>query len=574
MPVGSAIAGLTFRAGAGRFVNEARPETFLDASIPVRGALAASELTCVGSATPGAMPVGDSGNPFAGYDNCLDGSIPSSRQRIGYLLADNWKPASTWRGNVGLSVQLRNQLTFSMDFILSRTGRISSAVPVNLATAPAFNAPLEGNRPVFQALDTVAMNAAFATGIPRLSDPAIGRVNELVSNLHSRSRQLLVSAQYWTLTGVLLHAQYAWTKSIDQVGGLVSSGGDPRNPEEGTASLSPTHVITLEAFRRLGSHLSGSLTGRLQSGIRYTPIVAGDINGDGFSNDRPYIFAPDQIADAGLRNGLTSLLATAPAAARKCLQRAVGRIIGRNSCVGPWAGHLDGQLSTSLGSRSSLRLDVLNIAAAADRMLHGANRMHGWGGFGLTDELLYTIAGFDPATRMYHYQVNPSFGSTRATQAFDNPFAIRVSVLVSFGRDASAQQLSIDSSRATHPTYEQLLDRYVSRYPNAALDLLDVADSIALRQPQRDSLQKLARAFDGTMRIVWSPVARAIHAHPNEITALSRQIRATRTPAATNYEAYRILILAVLDPNQIARLPQWPRFDLAENALRSMGLRP
>ena len=45
------IAGLTFRGGAGRFVNEPRPEQFLNASIPVTGPHAGSELDCAGLTT-------------------------------------------------------------------------------------------------------------------------------------------------------------------------------------------------------------------------------------------------------------------------------------------------------------------------------------------------------------------------------------------------------------------------------------------------------------------------------------------------------------------------------------------
>lgn len=570
----SPIAGLTFRGGVGRFVNEARPDRFLPASIPVSGVLAASELNCVGDATPPLVLAGDRDGPSTGPTSCLDGAMPSPQQRLGYLLADDWKPASTWRGNVGIAVQTRQQLTLTADFILSRTGRISSIAPLNLAHDAAFVLPLEENRPVFQSLDTVAANAAFATGIPRLRDPSLGRVAELASNLRSRSRQLLVGAQYFTLTGFLLNVQYAWTKSDEEVSMFASSAGGSRGVEWGPSALSPTHVVTVEAFSRIGSRLAGSLTGRLQSGIRYTPVVSGDINGDGLANDRPYIFTPAGASDSALPIGFASLLSSAPRGARECLQRAIGRIIGQNSCVGPWETHLDGQLRMSLGSRSGLQLEVLNITAAADRVIHGANDLHGWGGFGVPDALLYTVTGFDPATRHYRYQANQSFGSSRVTQAVDNPFAIRLSFVFSFARDPSAQQLSIDSARVGHPTYDQLVNRYVSRYPNAALDLLEVADSIALRQPQRDSLRELARTFDATMRTIWSPVARAIKDHPNEIAVQSHRILAARTPAAINYKAYRALIIAVLDQNQLARLPTWPRFDLAENALQVMGLLP
>jgi hypothetical protein len=570
----SSIAGVTFRAGVGRFVNDARPETFLNASIPVTGPLAVSELSCAGTAAPPLISDGSSG-----YTTCLDGVGASPLRRTGYLLASDWKPASTWRGNAGMSVQLRNQLTLSADYIVSRTGRISSVAPLNLTDSPVFVVPLEQDRPVFAAPDTVAANAAFATGTPRLNDPSLGRVAEVVSDLHSRSRQLLLGAQYWTFSGLQTMGQYALTQANDEARGLASAAGDPRSLEWGPAGLASTHAFTLEVFRQVGRRLSLSLTGRVQSGIRYTPTVAGDINGDGFNNDRPYIFDPATTGDSALRAGLGELLTSAPGAARKCLQRAIGSIIGRNSCEGPWIAHFDGQLRVYLGSgsarnRSALRLDVINLAAAADRLVHGPSGLHGWGGFGIPDELLYTVAGFDPETRTYHYQVNPSFGSSRATAAFNNPFTIRVSIIVPLGRDPAAQQLIIDATRRVHPTVEQLVDRYATEYPNAALDLINVADSIGLRPAQLDSLRTLARSFDGIMRTIWTPVARAISEHPKDVVVQAHRIEAARTPAAINYEAYRKMVIAVLDPNQMARLPVGPRLDLGDNALRAMGLIP
>ena len=45
------------------------------------------------------------------------------------------------------------------------------------------------------------------------------------------------------------------------------------------------------------------------SGAPYTPIVSGDINGDGSSrNDRAFIFNPATTADTAIANGMARLL--------------------------------------------------------------------------------------------------------------------------------------------------------------------------------------------------------------------------------------------------------------------------
>ncbi len=82
----------------------------------------------------------------------------------------------------------------------------------------------------------------------------------------------------------------------------------------------------------------------MQSGLRYTPFVAGDINGDGSSNDRAFIFDPSRVADTAVSRGLRDLLTSGSASARDCLSRQINTIAGRNSCVGPWSATMNAAL--------------------------------------------------------------------------------------------------------------------------------------------------------------------------------------------------------------------------------------
>ena len=40
-----------------------------------------------------------------------------------------------------------------------------------------------------------------------------------------------------------------------------------------------------------------TMFGRLQSGLPYTPMVSGDVNGDGFANDRAFIYDPSRSSE-------------------------------------------------------------------------------------------------------------------------------------------------------------------------------------------------------------------------------------------------------------------------------------
>jgi hypothetical protein len=49
----------------------------------------------------------------------------------------------------------------------------------------------------------------------------------------------------------------------------------------------------------------------VRSGTLFTPMIAGDVNGDGYLNDRAFIFDPSSAADTSLAASMRSLLAVA-----------------------------------------------------------------------------------------------------------------------------------------------------------------------------------------------------------------------------------------------------------------------
>lgn len=62
---------------------------------------------------------------------------------------------------------------------------------------------------------------------------------------------------------------------------------------------------------------TASITARAQSGIRFTPGVLGDVNGDGYgTNDRALIFDPATVGDTSVANPMARLLSGATPNAR------------------------------------------------------------------------------------------------------------------------------------------------------------------------------------------------------------------------------------------------------------------
>jgi hypothetical protein len=570
---GTKVAAYSVRAGVGRFVNDARGDALVAASLPFVGAGSPRRLVCTADNTPDIdwQDLAETNLPAS----CSDGTLPGAENVPGFLIARDWKPPASWRGNIGGTIRLQQPWTISADFTHSVTTRMSSALAANLAPASVFTLASESNRPVYTNAGALA-NAAVFGYIPtaRLRND-LGTVSYLMSDMRLEGNQLAFSLQYHPIGATFVHLEYAYTDTRELTRGLDgTTSGDPRVPEWSPVA-SPSHVVAFTAFRRF-AQVSMIIQGRVQSGMHYTPFVAGDVNGDGVFDDRAYVAAPGD-ADASLANGIQELVA-APAGARDCLERALGGIARRNSCVGPWTASLDASLFTTLGPatlkhRPSLHVDLLNVVSGLDEALHGVDRMRGWGGNGRPDNILMTSTGFDASTGRFGYVVNPAFGSVRANSQIENPFAVRVSILVPFGPDGVAQQLAIDASRRLHPSVDNLTDRYVAEYPNVGFYVLDDADSVGLDKSQRDSLAAIGRQFDATLRGIWRPVAQRISDGLASDVA-TRLIKAARTPSAINYEAFAVAVRGVLNASQFVRLPADDKWIIRPDALTTMGLAP
>src|SRR5206468_10383339 len=105
--------------------------------------------------------------------------------------------------------------------------------------------------------------------------------------------------------------------------------------------------------------------GRVQSGNPFTPRVSGDVNGDGYNNDRAFIYDPTKVTDPTLAANMQNLLSNAPASVKNCLTKQLGTIAGKNSCEAPWY--------TTLSLRVSLVSQALKIPDRATVSLGIAN---------------------------------------------------------------------------------------------------------------------------------------------------------------------------------------------------------
>jgi hypothetical protein len=148
---------------------------------------------------------------------------------------------------------------------------------------------------------------------------------------------------------------------------------------------------------------------RSQSGTPFTPVVNGDVNGDGQAfNDRAMISKSLQWHDNAVDPAKLDTLLNR----WSCLSKQLEQIAERNSCRNPWWHSLDLRLSkefsTLRGQRAELLIDLFNV-------LNGLNK--DWGRLmqvtGFQTDLL-TPRRYDATTGKVVYSVNWTPATTNA----------------------------------------------------------------------------------------------------------------------------------------------------------------
>lgn len=478
---------------------------------------AIQQLYCVGEATP--LPdwraFGQSSSAIP--TECADGAVstpfaqttpPVALFAPDYTFFESWRPALSVNYTLSSKFRLGANGTWAMN--RNNPGNYD----LNFAATPRFAMTSEGNRPVYVSAASIVPTTGAASSADSRLSPDFAHVNEARSDLRSQVRSvggtLFYSPGFIFIGGpnsVFMNASvsYTYNDAREQFRGFQSAAGDPRGVAWSRGSIAK-HVITLNLNRSQGTVGNIALQARIQSGTPFTPGVAGDINGDGYSNDRAFVFDPAAATiDTATRRAMTQLLESASPNVRKCLDRQLGRIAGRNSCVGPWAMP---QLNMTLSpdpyrfgfrNRGSITLIVTNILSGLDQAMHGPNKLHGWGQQSFSDPTLLTVRGFDPASQRFAYTVNPLFGSTsQFRNTFRSPFMLTLDVRLEVGPDRETQFLEAllrpRPSEGPALTLDQIKNR-IARGFNPIDQLLQQKDSIKLTDAQIDSIKKISKAY-------------------------------------------------------------------------------
>lgn len=511
------------RGGIGEFRDLLRPDLLASASAGTGLPGGTSVLSCVGTAVPAVDWTSFASDPSSIPTQCLDGSGPLAERVPSVTLIDpsydvphSWRASLDWNTNVG-SWLVRLAGLGSYD--LAQPGWIDA----NFAGTPQFTLGGEGNRPVYVATDAIdaASGAVSATESRRSSQ--FGRVITRVSDLRGYGGQLTFGLspdvfKFRSQRSMFVSLNYTLQATRREFRGFDGAGfGDPREREWAPGANDARHVVVLTGGLN-APHL-GTLTmfARMQSGLPFTPIVQGDVNGDGRVGDRAFIPDADAESDPVLAGQLRSLLADGSSSARNCLVAYRGVVAARNGCRGPWTQSLNIQwrppMPARWGGRVQPNIYFQNVLAGVDQLVHGSASMRGWGSDATPDPVLLVPRGFDVAGSRFLYDVNPRFAETRPGRTVSlNPFRLVIDFALNLSTDFDIQQLR----RAVEPvrgpagwqrrTADSLAAFYLARTSSVHKLLLEQSDSLFLSQSQVQALQRADSAFSARVRGIYIPL--------------------------------------------------------------------
>jgi hypothetical protein len=491
---------------------------------------AVQQISCIGAAAP--VPDWDSyaGDAASVPTRCADGSTGSvfaSTAPNVTLFADDYAAPRSIRSNLQWSGPvLGNRFAATIEGTYSVNYNQSAPFDLNFAGQPRFTLPGEADRPVFVEPTSIVPATGSASPLDSRRTQRFSRVSQQSSDLESRSRQLSLRLSPSTFSaGLTWSLAYVYSNVREQFRGFSSTIGNPLDVEWGRSSFNSRHQIVYNLGYNFFDFVRVNWFGQFRSGNPYTPMVAGDINGDGYSNDRAYIPSLSET-DPALATAVRSLLDNTTSGARKCLESQLGRLAARNSCQSSWQSNASMSISFNplkvrMPQRATLSFQLSNPLGAADLIVNGSSGLKGWGQPAFPDQQLLYVRGFNRDTRRYQYEVNQRFGTTNQSTAFRNPVTLTALMRFDVGPTRERQTLTQQLDRGRRTDGQKMPEIMLKAMygngglPNPLATILRQQDTLRLTGLQADSLAMLNRMYTIRNDAIWAPVTKAFAELPD-----------------------------------------------------------
>ncbi|MGK2935824.1 MAG: carboxypeptidase-like regulatory domain-containing protein [Gemmatimonadaceae bacterium] len=502
------------RGGIGEFRDLLRPDILAEASAATGLPGGTSNLSCVGSATPSADWAMFESNPAAIPTQCLDGSGPLGERAPRVTLIDpSYDVPRSWRASLDWSTNIFQKWLVKVGGLASYDLSQPGLVDANFSGVQRFALASEADRPVYVTQSAIDATSGSVSAAESRKADQFGSVTTRVSDLRGYGGQLTfgLSPDVFKMRSRFnfhVSANYTLQWMRRQYRGFDgASFGDPREREWAPNSSDARNVLVLTGGFSNPKVGTITLFGRAQSGLPFTPVVQGDVNGDGRGGDRAFIPDPAREPDAALASQIAALAANGPDGARDCLRENAGSVPGRNSCRGPGTQSLSIQWVPPIPRKWRRRVTpnvyLQNVLARSS----------------YADPVLLLPRGFDPATNRFRYDVNPRFGSNRAGRSIGrDPFRVVIDFSVNLSVDFDVQELR----RAVEPvrmdgrwqrrTADSIAAFYLSNTSSVHKLLLAESDSLFLSATQIAMLRSADSVYSERVRAVYGPIGELLAA--------------------------------------------------------------
>jgi hypothetical protein len=511
------------RGGIGEFRDLLKPGIAAEASASSGLSGGTSSLNCVGAAVP--LPDWSALASDAGAvpTQCLDGSGPLAESAPTATLIDpSYDMPRSWRASLDWSTDLKKWL-IHISGLASYDLAQPGLTDANFAGVPRITLTDEANRPVFVSAAAIDSASGAVSATESRKSSQFGTVGMRVSDLRGYGGQLTFAVspdmfRFKTGASVYISAAYTLQRTRRQYRGFDGAAfGDPRIKEWAAGQNDARHIFVLSGGFSAAKIGTVTFFARGQSGLPFTPLVQGDINGDGRTGDRAFVPNPTATPDSALGRELRLLLSTGSPSAIDCVVASVGHPPARNSCRGPWTQSLNIQwrppTPKSWGNRVAPNIYLQNVLAGLDQLFHSSSSLRGWGSPATPDPNLLVPRAFNPTTGRFRYDVNPRFADTRPGRTLiQNPFRIVVDVSFDLSTNFDLQQLrrAIEPIRGANGWQRRSPDSltafYLSRTSSIHKLLLQESDSLFLSASQIQALEQADSVFSERVRALYMPL--------------------------------------------------------------------
>jgi hypothetical protein len=576
-----------FSGGIGQFQNLPNSQLIAGAVDQTGLPSAAQQLSCIGSAVPVAnwldylTSTGTIPTECAGGTTAFTSTVPNVQ-----LFTPDYVPQRSWRGNLNWNAPvLNNRFRLSSGATYSLNLHQQSQIDLNFSRNARFILPAEG-RPVFVNPSSIFPTTGAIVSRDARVTQGFAQVTDFLSDLRSRSAQLQFGiAPIAFNSSFQWNVNYVWQKVTDMTRGFGggNTAGDPYLTQWARSGGDWRHQITYNVGYTFHQAVSVTAFGRVQSGNPFTPMVSGDVNGDGYNNDRAFIYDPSKAADPTLAANMQNLLSNGPASVRDCLKKQLGTLAGRNSCEGPWTTSLSLRVALvsqalKIPDRATISLGIANPLTGIDALVHGSDNLHGWGAPAALDNQLLYVRGFDATTQQYKYDVNPRFGASRQASALNlAPMQLTLDVRFDVGPERERQDLFLRlrtgrGGKGNKMGEQQLKQMYMRSYPNPFEQMLRQADSLKLSDDVSDSIAILNKSYGKAIDSVWTPVAKYLASLPEkfDLNEAYDKVSSAQNRSLDLSGVYGPTAKSMLTAEQIRKLPPFIALFLDAQALRNI----